>query len=153
MKFGFLSKIFEGALSIEKTYNECDKALGALRAYNEKQEKENATISAADKAELDDTVNIAIENATRIIEKEGERNWPGVFREMHKNLANIYLELEEYDKVREKCEHLQDYGEVGKIDAEEVLKNLYERENGDSDSTSDESQPNESKQNVAVDDS
>ena len=117
MKLGFLSKIFEGALSIEKTYNQCDKAIGALRAYNEHQEKENADISAADKAELDNTVNTAIENATRIIEKEGERNWPGVFREMHKNLANIYLELDEYDKVREKCEHLQDYGEVGKLDA------------------------------------
>ena len=144
MKFGFLSKIFEGALSIEKTYNECDKAIGALRAYNEKQEKDSAAISAADKSDLDYTVNIAIENATRIIEKEGERNWPGVFREMHKNLANIYLELEEYDKVREKCEHLQDYGEVGKLDAEEVLRNLNERENGDSDSTSDESQPADS---------
>ena len=148
MKLGFLSRIFEGALSIEKTYNQCDKAIGALRAYNENQEKENAAISANDKAELDNTVNIAIENATRIIEKEGERNWPGVFREMHKNLANIYLELEEYDKVREKCEHLQDYGEVGKLDAEEVLKNLNERENGDSDSTPSESQRTDSNPDV-----
>ncbi|RKU31079.1 hypothetical protein C6497_02775 [Candidatus Poribacteria bacterium] len=151
MKLGFLSRLFEGALSIEKTYNQCDKAIGALRAYNENQQKENAAISAADKAELDNTVNIAIQNATRIIEKEGERNWPGVFREMHKNLANIYLELDEYDKVREKCEHLQDYGEVGKLDAEEVLKNLNERENGDSDSTPAESQHTDSNPDVDVD--
>ena len=151
MKLGFLSRIFEGALSIEKTYNQCDKAIGALRAYNENQDKEDAVISETDKVELDNTVNIAIENATRIIEMEGERNWPGVFREMHKNLANIYLELDEYDKVREKCEHLMDYGEVGKLDAEEVLKNLNERENGDSDSTHSESQPTDSNSDDDVD--
>lgn len=134
MRIGFLSRIFEGALSIEKTYNQCDKALGALRAYNEKQNQENVPFSASEKAELDNVVNIAIENATRIVDKEGERNWPGVFREMHKNLANIYLELEEYEKVREFCENLQNYGEVGKLDAEEVITNLNERENGESSS-------------------
>lgn len=140
MKFGFLSKIFEGVLSIEKTYNQCDKALGALRAYNEKRKQENAAFSASEKAELNNIVDTAIENATRIVEKEGERNWPGVFREMHKNLANIYLELDEYDKVREACERLQNYGEVGKLDAEEVTKNLNERENGESSSTPEETQ-------------
>ena len=140
MKFGFLSKIFEGALSIEKTYNQCDKALGALRAYNEKQKQENAPFSASEKAELDNVVDIAIESATRIVQKEGERNWPGVFREMHKNLATIYLELDEYDKVREACERLQNYGEVGKLDAEEVIKNLNERENGESSPPPSESQ-------------
>lgn len=132
MRLGFFSRMFEGVLSIEKTYNQCDKALGALRAYNEKRQQENAPFSASEKAELDNVVSIAIENATKIVDKEGERNWPGVFREMHKNLANIYLELDEYDNVREECEHLQNYGEVGKLDAEEVIKNLNERENGDS---------------------
>ena len=134
MRLGFFSRMFEGVLSIEKTYNQCDKALGALRAYNEKRRQENVPFSASEKAELDNVVSIAIENATKIVDKEGERNWPGVFREMHKNLANIYLELEEYDNVREECEHLQNYGEVGKLDAEEVIKNLNERENGNSSS-------------------
>ena len=132
MRLGFFSRMFEGVLSIEKTYNQCDKALGELRAYNEKRQQENVAFSASEKAELDNVVSIAIENATKIVDKEGERNWPGVFREMHKNLANIYLELEKYDRVREECELLQNYGEVGKLDAEEVIKNLNERENGDS---------------------
>ncbi len=131
MRTGFFSRMFEGVMSIEKTYNQCDKALGALRAYNEKRRQENVPFSATEKAELDNVVSIAIENATKIVDKEGERNWPGVFREMHKNLANIYLELEEYDRVREECELLQNYGEVGKLDAEEVIKSLNERENGD----------------------
>ena len=128
MKFGFLSKIFEGALSIEKTYNECDKAIGQLKAYNEKRKQADFRISTEEKAALDKVVNTAVENATRIIDKEGERNWPGVFREMHKNLASLYLELDEHDKVRAACERLQDYGEVGKQDAEEVMQSLKQKE-------------------------
>lgn len=128
MKFGFLSKIFEGALSIEKTYNQCDNALGELKAYNQKRQEADFRISDEDKAALDEVVNTALENATRIIDKEGERNWPGVFREMHKNLASLYLELDEHDKVRAACERLQDYGEVGRLDADEVMQSLKEKE-------------------------
>ncbi len=129
----FFSKIFEGALSIEKTYNQCDKAISDLQAYNEKRQQEGVHISDEEKSELDEFVNIAIANATRIIDKEGERNWPGVFREMHKNLASIYLELDELDKVRAACDKLQSYGEVGRQDADEVLESLKEKEeNGES---------------------
>jgi len=132
MKLGFLSKIFEGALSIEKTYNQCDKALSDLKAYNEKRQEADFRISNEDKAELDEVVNTAITNATRIVDKEGERNWPGVFREMHTNLAKLYLELDEHDKVRAACERLQDYGETGRLDADEVLESLKEKEEGES---------------------
>ncbi|MYC77118.1 hypothetical protein F4X10_15240 [Candidatus Poribacteria bacterium] len=128
MKLGFLSKIFEGALSIEKTYNECDAALSELKAYNEKRQEADFRISTEEKAELDEVVNTAITNATRIIDKEGERNWPGVFREMHTNLAKLYLELDEHDKVRAACERLQDYGETGRLEADEVLESLKEKE-------------------------
>ena len=132
MKLGFLSKIFEGALSIEKTYNQCDAALSQLKAYNQKRQEADFRISDEEKAALDDVVNTALENATRIIDKEGERNWPGVFREMHKNLATLYLELDEHDKVRAACERLQDYGETGRLDADEVLQSLKEKEEGES---------------------
>ena len=130
MKLGFLSRIFEGALSIEKTYNQCDSALSQLKAYNQKCQEADFRISNEDKAELDEAVNTAITDATRIIDKEGERNWPGVFREMHKNLASLYLELDEHDKVRTACERLQDYGETGRLDADEVLQSLKEKEEG-----------------------
>ena len=132
MKLGFLSKIFEGALSIEKTYNQCDTALSDLKAYNQNRQETDFRISDEDKAALDEAVNIALTNATRIINKEGVRNWPGVFREMHKNLASLYLELDEHDKVRAECERLQDYGETGRLDADEVLQSLKEKEEGES---------------------
>ena len=134
MKLGFLSKIFEGALSIEKTYNQCDAALSQLKAYNEKRQEADFRISDEEKAELDEVVNSAITNATRIVDREDDRNWPGVFREMHKSLADIYFELDEHDKARAACERLQDYGEVGRLDADEVLEKMKEKEESESSS-------------------
>ncbi len=142
MKLGFLSKIFEGALSIERTYNDCDKALNKLGAYNERIEEmekngENASsFPAEEKAELDEIVDTAIQGATRLINLEPTRNWPGVFREMHKNLANIYYELHDYDKVHAECDKLKaDYGEVGRQEAEEILEKFGDKENGNTDSS------------------
>lgn len=141
MKLGFLSKIFEGALSIERTYNDCDKALNRLGAYNERIEEmekngEDASrFPAEEKAELDEIVKTAIQGATRLINLESTRNWPGVFREMHKNLANIHYELHDYDRVHEECDKLKaDYGEIGRQDAEEILEKLEDKENGKTDS-------------------
>ena len=139
MKLGFLSKIFEGALSIEKTYNDCDKAINQLRQHNEKIEKmsENgedvSNLPVDEKMELDEVVNQAISKAKQLVGKESQRNWPGVFREMHKNLGTIYFEQHEYDKVREECEHLQKYGEVGRQDAEELLQQVKDKETGKAD--------------------
>ena len=136
MKLGFLSKIFEGAVSIEKTYNDCDKAIDQLRQHNEKIEtmSENGedvtNLPVDEKMVLDEVVNHAITKAKQLVGKESERNWPGVFREMHKNLGTIYFEQCEYDKVREECEHLQKYGEVGRQDAEELLQQVKDKETG-----------------------
>ena len=133
MNWGFLSKIFEGVIGIEKTYNQCDKAIGRLQDYNKKiaamrENNQDASHFPADKkAELDEIVDRAVDSAKRLLSKESERNWTGVFREMHKNLATIYFELQEYDKAREECEHLEKYGEVGRIDAEEVLQQINEQ--------------------------
>ena len=143
MKLGFLSKIFEGALSIEKTYNDCDKAINQLREHNEKvqQMEENGedvnSLPEAEKSALDEVVNNAIAKATQLLSKESARNWPGVFREMHRNLGTIYLEQHEYDKAREKCEQLKKYGEVGRLDAEELMQRVQDIEAGKTDTAGD----------------
>ena len=134
MKLGFLSKLFEGTLTIERTYNDCDRAIGKLRSYNEKLAKKER-VPDKEKMELDALVNRAIEGATKLVNLEPERNWPGVFREMHKNLATIYLELDERDKVRDACEKLRGYGETGRLDAAEVLQKLSDKEGGKVDAT------------------
>ncbi len=143
MKLGFLSKIFEGALSIEKTYNDCDKAINQLREHNEKiqQMEENGedvnSLPETEKSALDEVVNNAIAKATQLLSKESARNWPGVFREMHRNLGTIYLEQHEYDKAREKCEQLKKYGEVGRLDAEDLLQRVQDIEAGKTDTAGD----------------
>ena len=143
MKLGFLSKIFEGALSIEKTYNDCDKAINQLRENNEKikQMEENGedvnSLPETEKSALDEVVNNAIAKATQLLSKESARNWPGVFREMHRNLGTIYLEQHEYDKAREKCEQLKKYGEVGRLDAEDLLQRVQDGEAGKTDTAGD----------------
>ena len=61
-----------------------------------------------EKSALDEVVNNAIAKATQLLSKESERNWPGVFREMHRNLGTIYLEQREYDKAREKMRAVEE---------------------------------------------
>ena len=139
MKWNFLSKIFDGAIGIERTYNDCDKALKELGKYNERieelQEKNEdlSSIPETEKAALDEIVDHAIERAKRLLSRESDRNWPGVFREMHKNLANIYFERRDYDKVPEECEQLRKFGEVGRQDAEEIMQKLRDKQAGKAD--------------------
>ena len=57
---------------------------------------------------------------------------PVCFEKCTKNLASLYLELDEHDKVRAACDRLQDYGETGRLDADEVLQSLKEKEEGES---------------------
>ena len=136
MKWNFFSKILDGVVSIERTYNDCDKAIKELGKYNERIEKmqenneEFSSITEPEKAALDEIVDRAIERTKRLLSKESERNWPGVFREMHKNLANIYFERGEYDEVPEECEQLSKYGGVGRQDAEEIMQKLRDKQGG-----------------------
>ena len=118
--FKFLAKGFEGSIGIETTYNQCDKAIDQLRAYNADPNE----FKGQKKEQLDEIVNTAIASATKLVDMEGERHWPGVFREMHKNLATIYFEQGLVDKVERHCLKLTEYGEVGRIDSEEIREKL-----------------------------
>jgi len=119
-----LFSFFKGHINIEKVYKDCDKALDVLRKY----EKNPDAFDEEKKKEMQETVQYAYDKVERLLSKEDEKNWPGVFREMHKNLANIYMYEGKYQKSREECEKLREFGEVGRLDAEEVMKELKERE-------------------------
>jgi len=126
MKWDFITKIFQGTINIEKTYKSCDRALDRLKDYN----KNPDAFDSDRKADMDDMVKEAEEGAKRILSLKEEKSWPGVFREMHKNLATMYMEMGRNDDAREQCNHLLEYGEVGRIDSEEVLRELSDRESG-----------------------
>lgn len=124
MKLLNIFNIFDGMVNIEKTYRVCDRALDLLKKY--KEDPKSFEENPEKKADLDGTVNEAIERAKRIISLEGKKNWPGVFREMHKNLANIYIQLGRFDEAKAEIERLREFGEVGRQDAEEMTKALQE---------------------------
>jgi len=126
MKWDFITKFFQGTVNIEKTYKSCDKALGLLKDYN----KDPNAFTGEKKLDMDEIVKEAEDMAKRILNLEGDKNWPGVFREMHKNLATMYLDMERYDDAREQCNQMLEYGEVGRMESEEVLQQIGDRESG-----------------------
>ena len=126
MNWDFITKFFQGSVNIERTYKSCDKALGVLKDYN----KNPGAFTGEKKVDMDDIVKEAEDMAKKILSFKGEKNWPGVFREMHKNLATMYLETGRYDDAREQCHQMSEYGEVGRMDSEDILQKINDRETG-----------------------
>ncbi|MBM3235092.1 hypothetical protein FJZ31_02210 [Candidatus Poribacteria bacterium] len=126
MNWDFITKIFQGSVNIERTYKSCDKALDVLKNYK----KNPAAFTGEKKADMDDVVKEAEDMAKKILSFKGEKNWPGVFREMHKNLATMYLEMGRYDDAREQCNQMSAYGEVGRMDSDDIRQKINDRESG-----------------------
>lgn len=116
--------IFDGAINIEKTYKLSDKAVDLLKKYN----KNPDAFKGVKKRELEETVQQGYEAVKKILDKEGQKNWPGVFREMHESLANIYMYKGKYEESKEEIEKLRNFGQVGKLEAERIMKELKERQ-------------------------
>ena len=116
--FKFLAKFFEGWIDIEGAYNQCDKAVSQLQAYKANPEE----FTGEKKEQFDFIVNDAIAAATQFVDMEigSERNWPGIFREMHKYLATIYFEQGLIDKAKQHCLKLKEYGVEGERDYDEI---------------------------------
>ena len=126
MKWDFITKIFQGTVNIEKTYKSCDKALDLLKDYS----KNPDAFTGEKKVDMDDIVKEAEDGAKKILSFKGAKNWPGVFREMHKNLATMYMETGQYDDAREQCNEMTEYGEVGRMESEDILQQINDRESG-----------------------
>ena len=112
--FKFLAKFFEGRIDIEGAYNQCDRAVSQLQAYKENPER----FTGDKKEQFDLVVNNAIVSATQFVDMEmgGGRQWPGIFREMHKYLATIYFEQGLVDKAEWHFLKLKEYGVEGDYD-------------------------------------
>ena len=126
MKWDFITKIFQGTVNIERAYKSCDKALGLLKDYN----KNPDAFTGEKKVDMDDIVKEAEDMAKKLLSYEGGKNWPGVFREMHKNLATMYMDMGRYDDARAHCNQMNEYGEVGRTESAEILQQIDDRESG-----------------------
>ena len=125
--FKFLTKFFEGWIDIEGAYNQCDKAVSQLQAYKANPE----SFTGQKKEKFDLVVSDAIASANQFVdmEMEGERNWPGIFREMHKYLATIYFQQGLIDKAERHFLKLKEYGLEGERDYDEINEEFRLQDN------------------------
>ena len=126
--FKFLTKFFEGWIDIEGAYNQCDKAVSQLQAYKANPE----SFTGQKKEKFDLVVSDAIASANQFVdmEMEGERNWPGIFREMHKYLATIYFQQGLIDKAERHFLKLKEYGLEGERDYDEINEEFRLQDDG-----------------------
>ena len=89
-------------VNIERAYKDLDAALSQLRQYNDDPE-------AVDKEEVDEQVRDALRQAHHLLAFEGQKNWPGMFRELHEYLAKIHMELHEYDQAEQHARRVLEY--------------------------------------------
>ena len=109
------------AVNIERTYKDLDAAVAQLRAYNDDPDSVN-------KQELDELVNEAIEDANALLGFKGEKNWDGLFRELHEYLAKIRMELGEYEEAERQARFVLEYD---RHEGEYLLKQIEAHKRGE----------------------
>ncbi len=119
MKFiDALGKIFHTVDGeIQRAYQAYDKASDILDARDKSPNFDR-------QSELDELVTSAEKLALELLEKyEGNKSWPGVFREMHINLARIYMRTGRYESALKECEKVAQYNPG---DADELREAINE---------------------------
>ena len=109
------------AVNIERTYKDLDAAVAQLRAYNDDPDSVN-------KQELDELVNEAIDDANALLTFKGEKNWDGLFRELHEYLAKIRMELGEYEEAERQARFVLEYD---RHEGEYLLKQIEAHKRGE----------------------
>jgi len=73
--------------------------------------------------ELDDMVAETEKLITELLNNyEGKKNWPGVFREMHMNLARIWMRTGRHEDAMKQCDKVAEYNPVDADELREVIQ-------------------------------
>jgi len=106
---------------IQRTYQAYDRAAGLLDARDRNPDFNRTQ-------ELEESVKEAEKLALGLLESyEGSKNWPGIFREMHMNLARIWVRTGRYEEARKECDKIAEYNPM---DAEELRETVEEAMSG-----------------------
>ncbi|GIX06316.1 MAG: hypothetical protein KatS3mg115_0719 [Candidatus Poribacteria bacterium] len=116
----FIERI-RNTVNIERAYKDLDHALSQLRQYNDDPE-------SVDKETLDAEVQDALRQAHHLLSFEGQKNWSGLFRELHEYLAKIHMELYEYDEAEK---HARAVLEYDRHEGEYLLKQIEAHKQGE----------------------
>ncbi|MBD3181632.1 hypothetical protein GF312_05015 [Candidatus Poribacteria bacterium] len=102
---------------IQRAYQAYDRVSDLLTARNK-----NPNFDRHD--ELEEAVKETEKLTTELLEKyEGNKSWPGVFREMHMNLTRLWMQTERYEEALKECEKIEEYNV---LDAEELREAVEE---------------------------
>ena len=106
---------------IQRAYQAYDRASGLL---GERDRSEAFTRTQ----ELEEAVKEAEELALELLKNyEGVKAWPGIFREMHMNLARLLLQTGRYEEALKRCDKVAEYNAM---DAEEIRETVQEAMSG-----------------------
>ena len=102
---------------IQRAYQAYDRASDLLG-----QRDKNPNFSKT--KELDEAVKEAEDLALKLLKNyEGNKSWPGIFREMHMNLTRLWLKTERYEEALKECDKIAEYNPM---DAEELRETVQE---------------------------
>jgi len=102
---------------IQRAYSAYDKVSDLLNARDKNPDfgRQN---------ELDESIKEVETLTNELLENyETTKGWPGVFREMHMNLARVYMKIGRFDESEKECAKVEEYDP---IDAEELREALHE---------------------------
>jgi len=103
---------------IQRAYNAYDKVVGLLDA------RDRDPNNFDEKKELDEQLKETERLTLELLKNyEGIKSWQGIFREMHVNLARIYMRTGRYDEATKECDKVAEYDPV---DADELRNALQE---------------------------
>jgi len=103
---------------IQRAYNAYDKLVGLLDA----RDRDAGNFDS--KQELDDQLKETELLTTELLKNyEGVKSWQGIFREMHMNLARMFMRTERYDEATKECDKVAGYDP---LDADELRNALQE---------------------------
>ncbi len=106
---------------IQRAYSAYDRASDLLNARDKNP-------NFGQQKELDDQVKEVEKLTKELLENyENNKSWSGVFREMHMNLARVYMKTGRFDEAEEECIKVEEYDP---IDAEELRNALQELMSG-----------------------
>jgi len=103
---------------IQGAYNAYDKVVELLDARDRDQDKFDR------KQELEAQLKETEQLTTELLKNyEGVKSWKGVFREMHMNLARMFMRTGRYDEATAECDKVAEYDP---LDADELRNALQE---------------------------
>ena len=118
-KLGSLFNTKDG--EIQRAYQAYDRASDLLG-----QRDKNPEFTKTE--ELEEAVKEAEGLSLGLLENyEGNKAWPGIFREMHMNLTRLWLQTGKYEEALKQCDKIAEYNAM---DAEELRETVQEAMSG-----------------------